>query len=74
MAPQIEAHLEKCPSGWLANGPNPTSADYMMSYCMEAIASRAGGSPAIAAYVNRTQERPAYKRVSRNKQKIDASE
>jgi len=62
----IEETLEKSPTGWFAGGPNPTVADYMMSFGLDAIVERRPdlAGPNTKAWVERVHERPAYKRVS----------
>ncbi|PAV15100.1 thioredoxin [Pyrrhoderma noxium] len=57
----IEAHLTKSQSGWFANGPNPTSADYMMSFALEPLESKSGSK--IDEYKKRVHARPAYQRA-----------
>jgi len=61
----IEAHLKNTPSGWFAGGDHPTSADYMMSFPLEAFASRGGDDvgEVITAWVKKVHARPAYKRA-----------
>ncbi|EJD05611.1 thioredoxin-like protein [Fomitiporia mediterranea MF3/22] len=63
----IEEHLAKCPSGWFASGPNPTAADFMMIFPLEAMDTRipdSGNSTAIHDYVKMVHERLAYKRAA----------
>ncbi|KAI0002538.1 thioredoxin-like protein [Russula compacta] len=36
----IEETLEKSPTGWFAGGPNPTMADYMMSFGLDKAVER----------------------------------
>ncbi|KAI0791687.1 thioredoxin-like protein [Abortiporus biennis] len=60
----IETHLSKGQE-WFAGGSEPTSADYMMSFALEAWAN---GYPAVLGgktkeYVKRVHARPAYKRA-----------
>lgn len=58
---QVEDALEKSPTGWFAGGPNPTMADYMMSFGLEAAAVRASDllGPNTKAWVERIHERQA---------------
>lgn len=51
--------LEKSPTGWLAGGPDPTMADYMMSFGLENLADRAPDlvGPKTKAWVELVQER-----------------
>ncbi|KAL0949347.1 hypothetical protein HGRIS_009417 [Hohenbuehelia grisea] len=60
----IEDHLAKV-NDWLADGEAPTRADFMMSFCLETLLSRAPDvvGPHVRAYVERIQQRPAYKRA-----------
>jgi len=59
----IEEHLSKC-GDWFAGGSEPTSADFMMSFSLEAWASEDKTlGPHIVSYVKRVHERPAYKRA-----------
>ena len=60
--------LEKSPSPWFAGGPNPTSADFMMLYPMEVLASpRWSNSENVAGrittWVENVHSRPQFKRV-----------
>ncbi|KAI0765373.1 thioredoxin-like protein [Fomes fomentarius] len=59
----IEDHLSKT-DGWFAGGQEPTSADYMMLFCLEAWASedKAALGPKTKAYVERAHARAAYQR------------
>ncbi|KAI0067451.1 thioredoxin-like protein [Artomyces pyxidatus] len=59
----IETILAKS-GGWFAGGDEPTSADYLMSFGLEGLASRSPElvGPATLAWVSRIHERPAYKR------------
>ncbi|KAL5521505.1 hypothetical protein ACEPAF_2253 [Sanghuangporus sanghuang] len=62
----VEEHLAKSSTGWFANGPNPTAADFMMIFPMEIIQKRVPGprnSTATDDFVKRVHERPAYKRA-----------
>jgi len=62
-AEYIEKHLEKSQTGWFANGPQPTSADFQMIFALEAMKQRAPGvSPKIIEYVDRVHNRPAFQR------------
>jgi glutathione S-transferase len=56
---QVEDSLDKSPTGWFAGGPNPTMADYMMSFGLDAAAVRAPDSlgPKTKAWVERVHER-----------------
>jgi glutathione S-transferase len=56
---QVEDALEKSPTGWFAGGPNPTMADYMMSFGLEAADFRAPDllGPKTKAWVERVHER-----------------
>ncbi len=58
----VDAHLKA--NDWFA-GPEISGADIMMSFPLEAAKSRgaAGGAPAIAAYMERYQARPAFRRA-----------
>ncbi|KIP09910.1 hypothetical protein PHLGIDRAFT_101988 [Phlebiopsis gigantea 11061_1 CR5-6] len=60
----IEDHLSKC-GDWLAGGQGPTSADFMMSFALEAWVSELPDmlGPKIKEYVGRIHERPAYQRA-----------
>jgi len=62
----VEDTLEKSPTGWFAGGPDPTMADYMMSFGLEKIAESAPDliGPKTKAWVERVHERPAYKRAT----------
>ena len=65
---QIGTVLEKSPSPWFAGGSNPTSADFMMLYPMEVLASPRWSSahnvPAkITSWVENVHSRPQFKRV-----------
>ena len=55
---QIETHLSKS-NGFFAGGDEPTSADYMMVFCLEAWGStdKSFLGPKTRAYVNRAHER-----------------
>ncbi|TFY57621.1 hypothetical protein EVG20_g8469 [Dentipellis fragilis] len=59
----IEAHLGKS-GDWFAGGDEPTSADFMMSFALEALSARAPANvgPKTLEWVKRVHERPAYKR------------
>ncbi|KAJ8515858.1 hypothetical protein ONZ45_g6782 [Pleurotus djamor] len=62
----VEAHLSKVNGpGYFAGGDEPTSADYMMSFPLEALAATAPGrlGPYTLKYVKMIQERPAYKKA-----------
>ncbi|KAH9897003.1 thioredoxin-like protein [Cubamyces lactineus] len=63
-AEMIETHLSKS-NGFFAGGDEPTSADYMMIFCLEAWASEDGGDlgPQTKAYIDRIHSRPAYQRA-----------
>jgi len=62
----IENHLEKT-GDWFAGGENPTSADFMMAYGVEGLAKFYPDvvGPKIKAWIERVQNRPAYKRASK---------
>ena len=57
---KIDAHLDKCKTGWLAGGEHPTSADFMMGFALDMLSHRIKGfvtSPQIKEYVKRMRER-----------------
>jgi len=58
---QVEDALDKSPTGWFAGGPDPTMADYMMSFGLEAIAAHMPNllGPKTKAWVERVHERYA---------------
>ncbi|KAI1798067.1 thioredoxin-like protein [Ganoderma leucocontextum] len=60
----IEKHLTKT-NGWFAGGEEPTSADYMMIFCLEAWATQDKGAlgPKAIEYIKRVHARPGYKRA-----------
>ena len=68
--PQLKAHMafwegELAATGWFA-GPAFCAADVMMSFPLEAAASRAGlkdGHPRAAEWLARVHQRPAYGRA-----------
>ncbi|KAI0646445.1 thioredoxin-like protein [Trametes meyenii] len=62
-AEMIEGHLAKT-DGFFAGGQEPTSADYMMIFALEAWASGSNGvlGPKTTAYVEKIHSRPAYQR------------
>jgi len=62
----IEDTLEKSPTGWFAGGPNPTMADYMMSFGLDLLVELEQDlvGPNTKAWVERVHERPAHKRAS----------
>lgn len=68
--PQLKTHFdyweaELAPSGWFA-GPEMTAADIMMSFPVEAAASRgaaADGRPNLAHFLKAIHARPAYQRA-----------
>lgn len=67
--PQLASHLaywegELAQTGWFAGGEF-TAADIMMSFPLEAAASRggAGKSAAVTDFLNRIHARPAYQRA-----------
>jgi glutathione S-transferase len=78
---KVEDELDKSPTGWFAGGPNPTMADYMMSFGLEAAAVRTPNllGPKTKAWVERVHERYAlffpslitYWHVNRNSFLID---
>lgn len=51
---------------WFAGGEEPTSADFMMSFPVEAAAARVGvdDRPNLKAFLERVHARPAYQRAS----------
>ena len=55
---QIENHLTKT-NGWFAGGEEPTSADYMMIFCLEAWATEDKGAfgPKTMEYIKRVHAR-----------------
>lgn len=55
---EIEAHLAKSQTGWFANGPDPTSADFQMYFAAEALATRnASPMPKIKEFLGKVHER-----------------
>jgi len=61
----IESQLEKT-KGWFAGGDEPTAADYMMEFPLNAWYTGAKGSELgeqTAAYVQRIRDRPAFQRA-----------
>lgn len=68
--PQLKAHAdyweaELSKSEWFA-GPDFSAADIMMSFPLEAAASRGGaleGRPHVKAFLDRIHARPAYRRA-----------
>ncbi|KAI0372103.1 thioredoxin-like protein [Pilatotrama ljubarskyi] len=63
-AEMIEKHLSKVDQ-FFAGGNEPTSADYMMIFCLEAWSNRGGEvlGPKTKAYMERIHARPAYQRA-----------
>ncbi|KAI0746942.1 thioredoxin-like protein [Daedaleopsis nitida] len=65
-AKMIEEHLAKT-DGWFAGGQEPTSADFMMIFCLEAWSSEARNDgflgPKTKAFIERAHARPAYQRA-----------
>jgi len=60
----IDKHLQKCAGNWIAGGSEPTSADYMMLFGVEAMSSRSNDIPeSIKTYVAKIHARPAYQRA-----------
>jgi len=59
----IEAHLEKSKSIFFAGGQEPTSADYQMTFPLEALVTVSPDKvgPKIKEYVRTMHEREAYK-------------
>lgn len=55
---QIENHLTKT-NGWFAGGEEPTSADYMMIFCLEAWATQDKDAlgPKTMEYIKRVHAR-----------------
>ena len=77
IAPQLKTHLdyveaELGKSTWFV-GEEPTGADIMMSFPLEAAASRGGlgDRPKIAAFVARVHARPAYAKALERGGKYD---
>ena len=68
--PQLKLHMdfwegELAATGWFA-GPGFSAADVMMSFPLEAAASRAGladGRPRCTAWLERVHARPGYRRA-----------
>ncbi len=67
--PRVAEHIKYwegalAKTGWFAGG-KMTLADIMMSFPLEAAAARAGAGalPAIAAFLKRIHDRPAYQRA-----------
>ncbi|KAI0300571.1 thioredoxin-like protein [Multifurca ochricompacta] len=62
----VEDALDRSPTGWFAGGPNPTMADYMMSFGLDTVATLMPDllGPKTKAWVARVHDRPAFKRVS----------
>lgn len=58
---QIEDHLSKV-DGWFAGGEEPTSADYMMSFVLEAWIGedKTALGPKTRAYIERVHARSAF--------------
>lgn len=58
IAYQIEAHLSQS-GDWLAGGQGPTSADFMMSFALEAWSGRSPHllGPKTKDYIKRIHER-----------------
>lgn len=61
----IEAHLARSTTGWFAGGREPTSADFMMIFPLEAVCSVVPdyAGPAVKEYVERIHKRITYKRA-----------
>lgn len=61
----IETHLAKNPEAFFAGGSEPSSADFLMLFPMEALFSRSSNEvgPTIRKYVDRVHARPAYQRA-----------
>ncbi|KAJ7669042.1 hypothetical protein B0H17DRAFT_217346 [Mycena rosella] len=57
----VEKHLEKVE--WFAGGPDPTAADFAMSFPLEGLALLKMAGPRCLAYVAKIQARPAYLRA-----------
>ncbi|KAI0321411.1 thioredoxin-like protein [Amylostereum chailletii] len=59
----VEAHLEKS-GDWFAGGSEPTSADFLMAYAVEALNTLFPdvAGPKMKAWVDRVHNRPAFKR------------
>ncbi|KAG8805068.1 hypothetical protein FRC18_006898 [Serendipita sp. 400] len=61
----VEKDLEQSPTGWIAGGAEPTSADFMLLFPLEAL-PRAMGTripPKIKAWVNSAHSRDAFQRA-----------
>ncbi|KAI0342309.1 thioredoxin-like protein [Trametopsis cervina] len=63
-ARMIEDHLSKS-GDWIAGGDGPTSADYMMSFPLETMVTRAADflGPKSLEYIQRIHNRPAFQRA-----------
>ncbi|KAI0827087.1 thioredoxin-like protein [Trametes gibbosa] len=61
-AEMVEAHLAKNERQFFAGGEEPTAADFMMIFCLEAWSTRGDIGPKTKAYVERIHARPAYQR------------
>ncbi|KAL0958346.1 hypothetical protein HGRIS_000491 [Hohenbuehelia grisea] len=61
----IESHLEKANGGWFAGGSEPSAADYMMAFPLEALDATDSKvlGPKCLEYVRKVHARPAYKRA-----------
>ncbi|TFL00724.1 thioredoxin-like protein [Pterulicium gracile] len=63
----IESHIASMHGGWFAGGAEPTSADYMMAFGLEAMVAfdtdKTIVGPASRKYVEKVHARPAYKRA-----------
>ncbi|KAG8906095.1 hypothetical protein FRB99_007619 [Tulasnella sp. 403] len=60
----IDMQLKKHPGGWLAGGEEPTSADYMLHFPLEAMETHMKDIPqSMKDYVQHIHERPAYQRA-----------
>ncbi|KAF8067631.1 thioredoxin-like protein [Lyophyllum atratum] len=61
----IESHLSTVKTGWFADGDGPTAADFQMAFPLEFIVTAAPvmATPKMVEFVERVQNRPAYKRA-----------
>ncbi|KAF8601468.1 thioredoxin-like protein [Ceratobasidium sp. AG-I] len=69
----IEGHLSKIPGKFFAGGDEPTAADFMMQFPLEAFASRATSTMGeeTKKFVECVHARPAYKRALEKGGKYD---
>lgn len=62
----IESDLAKSPTGWISRGPEPSSADFVMLFPLEAFPLALGEKnvgPKTKAWVEMAHKRPAYIRA-----------